>query len=131
MRHLVFQICQFQLWYQEWLLLHFTTCKARIGPKNKSSQNLLKLGIINISNMPFSILMWFFCLFSFFFFSEHTRQAWQCKFLTSGHSSVQTLLEIYDYTSLVVHALIRFFKYKISIHRMDNHLKNTISDSAK
>ena len=35
----------------------FTTCLAQIGPKIKSTQNLLKFGKFNISNMPISILM--------------------------------------------------------------------------
>ena len=35
----------------------FTTCYTQIGPKIKSTQNLLKFSIFDISNMPISILM--------------------------------------------------------------------------
>ena len=34
-----------------------TTCQAQIGPKIKNTQNLLKFGSLDISNMPISILM--------------------------------------------------------------------------
>ena len=36
------------------------------------------------------------------------------------------LFQKYDYPLLVFPASIRFFKYEISIHRKDNHLKDTI-----
>ena len=34
-----------------------TTCYAQIGPKTNSVENLLKFGLIDISDMPISILM--------------------------------------------------------------------------
>ena len=35
----------------------FTTCSTQIGPKIKSTQNLLKFGITDISNILISILI--------------------------------------------------------------------------
>ena len=32
-------------------------CQAKIGPKTKNAQNLLKFGTFDIPNMPISILM--------------------------------------------------------------------------
>ena len=52
LEQLIFQISRF--WFQKLLLI--TTCKAQIGPKIKSAQNLLKFGTFNISNMPISSL---------------------------------------------------------------------------
>ena len=51
----------------------FTTCKAQTGPKIKSTQNLLKFGTFDISNMPISILMSkiIFIKFQFFQISIH------------------------------------------------------------
>ena len=34
-----------------------TTCQAKIGPKIKKAQNLLKFGSFDISNIPISILI--------------------------------------------------------------------------
>ena len=54
------------IWYSNYVNLDFTvkknyeiftTCLAKIGPKIKSTQNLLKFGTLEISNMPISILI--------------------------------------------------------------------------
>ena len=55
------------MWYFEYPNLDFdvknyfhemlTTCSAQTGPKIKRSQNFLKFGIFDISNMPISILL--------------------------------------------------------------------------
>ena len=55
--HLIFWISQSRFWCQSYFHQIFITCLAQIGPKIRSTQNLLKFGTINISNMQILILL--------------------------------------------------------------------------
>ena len=55
--NLIFWISQFWFWCQNYSYQIFTACSAQIGSKIKITQNLLKFGTFNISNIPISILI--------------------------------------------------------------------------
>ena len=76
--------------------------------------------------MMFSMFFYVFAFFcSFFIIIRNTRDRRDFWLLVTQMSK---LSQKYDYSLLVVPALVKFFKYEISIHRMDNHLKSTTLD---
>ena len=56
--HVIFRISRSRFWCQKLFLVILTICSAKIGPKIKSANNVLKFSTFDISNMPISILIW-------------------------------------------------------------------------
>ena len=82
-----------------------------------------------LCSMFFFPVLSFFC--SFLFFIRNTRDRHDRATFLHLATQISELSQKYDCPLIIVPALIRFFKNKISMHRMGNHFKYTISDSAK
>ena len=61
----------------------FTTCQVQIDPKIKNTQNLLKFGRFDISNIPISILMSKFDFYEIFTFCQDKLTS-RLKFLRNS-----------------------------------------------
>ena len=103
---------------------------AIFGALTEEDIDIIRQGSFNIVQHDFFFCFFFFDVLSFFcsflFFIRTTRGKRDGVNFLLPVTQISEVSQKYDYLLLIAPALIRFSKYEISIHRMDNYLKNTI-----